>query len=522
MSGFELSKDDEKQIKALGLSKKIVARQLEIFVKGISYIRLDRPATINDGVKSITQGEAIKLVDFYNQTAPGKNIIKFVPASGAASRMFKALISFYNKRTKGSNDLNVSGDNSESEYLLKFFDSIREFAFYEDLKLIMANDGFDLDEFEKNKRFKEITGYILAKNGLNYAFMPKGLIKFHKYSDKSRTAFEEHLVEAVGYVKDIHQKSSLHFTVSIEHKEKFENFFKKVRPEYENALGVKFDVSFSVQKRSTDTMAVDMNNKPFRLDNRAILFRPGGHGALIENLNNLNAEIIFIKNIDNVVHGRFKEEIIYWKRVMGGYLLKLQQEIFSFIKRLTRYPDDEILLQKAFDFAKAQLCISPKDDLKYAPITRRYDFLLNKLDRPVRVCGMVKNLGEPGGGPFWVKNSDNEISLQIVEKVQVNPSSSEQQGIIAASTHFNPVDIVCSVLDYKGKPYDLKRYVDDSAVFVSQKSQNGMSLKALELPGLWNGAMSDWNTVFIELPIITFNPVKTVNDLLRQEHRAAV
>ncbi len=522
MFGFELSKDDKKQIKALGLSEKLLARQLEMFVKGTSYLKLDRPATINDGIKSIRQGEAVKLVDFYNQTAPGKNIIKFIPASGAASRMFKALISFYNKKIKGSTDLNVFGDNSESEDLLKFFDSIREFAFYEELKSIMANDGFDLDEFEKNKRVKEITGYLLTKSGLNYASMPKGLIKFHKYPDKSRTALEEHLVEAVGYVKDMHQKSRLHFTVSFEHKEKFEFFLKKVQPEYEKTLGVKFDVNFSVQKRSTDTIAVDMNNNPFRLDNGTIFFRPGGHGALIENLNNLNAEIIFIKNIDNVVYDRFKEEIFYWKRVMGGCLLKLQQEIFSFIKRLTRYPNDEILLQKAFDFAKAQLCIIPKEDLKFAPINKRYDFILNKLDRPVRVCGMVKNLGEPGGGPFWVENSDNELSLQIVEKVQVNPLNSEQQGIITASTHFNPVDIVCSVLDYKGKSYDLKKFVDNSAIFISQKSQNGMSLKALELPGLWNGAMSDWNTVFIELPIITFSPVKTVNDLLRQEHKAAV
>jgi len=369
---------------------------------------------------------------------------------------------------------------------------------------------------------KAITGYLLVKKGLDYAFMPKGLIKFHKYPDKSRTAFEEHLVEAVGYVKDMHQKSRLHFTVSVEYKEKFKDLFKKVQPEYEKNLGVKFDVNFSVQKRSTDTIAVDMNNNPLRCSNGALFFRPGGHGALIENLNNLDAEIIFINNIDNIVHDSFKEEIFYWKRVMGGCLLKLQQEIFSFIKKLIRDPNDEILLQKAFDFAKTQLCIIPKEDLKFASITKRHNFILNKLDRPLRVCGMVKNLGEPGGGPFWVENKDKELSLQIVEKVQVNPSDSEQQDIITASTHFNPVDIVCSVLDYKGKSYDLKRYVDNSAVFISKKSQNGNSLKALELPGLWNGAMSDWNTVFIELPIVTFNPVKTVNDLLRQGHKAAI
>ncbi|MDY6951644.1 MAG: DUF4301 family protein, partial [Thermodesulfobacteriota bacterium] len=349
--------------------------------------------------------------------------------------------------------------------------------------------------------------------------LPKGLLKFHTYGHEARTAFEEHLVEAIDYAKDDTGLCHLHFTVSREHHKRFQALWETVGPRYAKDLDGRFEADFSLQERSTDTIAVDLENKPFRLPDGSLLFRPAGHGALIENLNRLKGEIVFIKNIDNVVPDRLKGHTAFWKKVLAGCLLELQQRVFSYLKTLTGGPADEGLLDECLAFVEKELSVRPAWNQDKTSPGARQDCLVSMLNRPLRVCGVVRNEGEPGGGPFWVQAKDGSLSLQVAESVEVDPLSEEQQAIQAASTHFNPVDIVCALRDFEGRPYDLKAYVDKEAFFISEKSKDGRDLKALELPGLWNGAMAYWNTVFVEVPVITFNPVKTVNDLLREEHQ---
>jgi len=384
----------------------------------------------------------------------------------------------------------------------------------------MSEDGLDIDTLTDDGHFKEVIEYLLGQKGLGYTQLPKALLVFHRYADGNRTAFEEHLVEAVEYVRDVNGMCRLYFTVSPEHKQAFEDFLRKIVPRYEKHYGIQFSVEFSVQERATDTIAVDLENKPFRLNDGTIFFRPGGHGALIENLSNIDGDIIFIKNIDNVVHDRLKDQTFQWKRALGGCLIQIQQKIFFYLERLTKKPLDEELLDEAIEFAKNDLYIIPSNSEDMTSSKEKQAFLISKLNRPVRVCGMVRNKGEPGGGAFWVKSKDGSLSLQIVESAQIDPESEEQQSVFRSSMYFNPVDIVCGVRDRHGKAYDLRHYVDPEAALISIKSEDGRELKALELPGLWNGAMSDWNTIFIEVPLITFNPVKTINDLLREQHQS--
>ena len=383
----------------------------------------------------------------------------------------------------------------------------------------MAGKGFQIDLFLEEGRFTDIIDSLLSESGLNYASLPKGLLKFHNYEKGSRTSFEEHLVEAALYVANEEKQCRLHFTVSPEHMDKFTSLFEEVRSLYENEKQVTFQVSFSVQKASTDTIAVDLDNKPFRDENGMLLFRPGGHGALIENVNDLKGDIVFIKNIDNVVPDRLKAETILWKKVLGGCLVTLQKQIHEYMERLFLGNADERFMDNIMNFMKEVLSIECPESVLSDTLEEKMKFCVHKLNRPVRICGMVKNVGEPGGGPFWVRDESGAISPQIVESVQINPGSSEQQAILASSTHFNPVDLVCGVRDWQGEPFDLHQFVDEKAIFISQKSKDGKSLQALEHPGLWNGAMARWITLFVEVPIITFNPVKTVNDLLRQEHQ---
>ncbi|MCP4669298.1 MAG: DUF4301 family protein [Deltaproteobacteria bacterium] len=405
------------------------------------------------------------------------------------------------------------------QHLVIFMEGIEQFAFFDDLKSVMAKKGLDTNALLAKGRFNEIIDYLLTEKGLGYAHLPKGLIKFHTYPHSHRTSFEEHLVEAADYVRDENGRCRLHFTVSPEHKERFKALFESVRKGYEEDFGARFRVDFSIQEKSTDRIAVDQENKPFRLDNGALLFRPGGHGALIENLNNIRGDIIYIKNIDNVVPDRLKGQTNLWKKILGGYLIRTQQTVFSYLRALSTDAVPEKMLGQAFDFAENELCIIPAKGLQRASAEEKRDFLIARFNRPVRVCGMVKNEGEPGGGPFWAEAEDGSLSLQIIESAQIDPESKEQQSILRSSTHFNPVDIVCGVRDWQGNPFDLKRFVDRDAVFISKKSKEGRDLKALELPGLWNGAMAFWNTIFVEVPLITFNPVKTINDLLREEHQ---
>ena len=524
MEHFELSDNDKKQVDKLGISEKQVISQIEVLKKGVPYMKLDRPCTVGDGIRSVSKEELKELAKIFHEYGREKKLVKFVPASGAASRMFKTLFNFYNRYPQIQRDsvaLKAQKGDKDNQYLLIFMDDIRKFAFYDDLKSVMSEDGLDTDTLTDDGNFKEVIEYLLGQKGLGYTQLPKALLVFHKYPDGNRTAFEEHLVEAVGYARDINEMSHLHFTVSPEHKQEFEGFLKKIIPHYEEHYGIRFSVGLSVQERATDTIAVDLENKPFRLNDGTILFRPGGHGALIENLRNIDGDIIFIKNIDNVVHDRLKDQTFQWKKALGGYLIQIQQKIFSYLERLAKEPLDEELLDEAIGFAKNDLCIIPSNSEDVISAREKQTFLISKFNRPVRVCGMVRNEGEPGGGAFWVKSKDGSLSLQIVESAQIDPESEEQQSVFRSSMYFNPVDIVCGVRDRHGKAYDLRHYVDPEAALISIKSKDGRELKALELPGLWNGAMSDWNTIFVEVPLITFNPVKTMNDLLREQHQPA-
>jgi len=521
MDQYPFSQEDLRQIKDHGLTVEEVERQIGLFEMPPPYLRLNRPCKAGDGITVIDEKRGQELTEIFEHEAPKRVCLKFVPASGAASRMFKTLLRYLSRREEILREPVASAarrGQKDAAELVTFMDGIRNFAFFNELGSVMKQKGYDVDAFIGKGEFTEIIDFVLTEKGLDYSNLPKGLLKFHYYPGGSRTAFEEHLVEAANYVTDQNGTSSLSFTVSQEHMGKFQDLSEKVKPSYEENYGVVFRDSFSIQKKSTDTLAVDLDNNPFRREDGGLLFRPGGHGALIENVNDLKGDIIFIKNIDNVVPDRLKPETFQWKKTMGGYLIALQKRLFRYMEKLASAPDKKTI-EKAMAFFEEELSQSvPVVFESVSPETKK-DFLMEKLNRPIRVCGMVKNVDEPGGGPFWVKDEAGESSVQIVETAQMDPGSEEQQNIFAASTHFNPVDLVCGLRDWKGRPFDLRKYVDPKAVFISEKSREGRDLKSLEHPGLWNGAMAKWISIFVEVPRITFNPVKTVNDLLRKEHQ---
>ncbi|MFQ5539769.1 MAG: DUF4301 family protein, partial [Candidatus Binatia bacterium] len=444
---------------------------------------------------------------------------KFVPASGAASRMFQALVSLMDRPELTQKSAEAEKVSPEHEALNQFMTGIKKFAFYDDLKSVLRENGLDIASLIVKGQHTKILEYLLTGRGLNYASLPKGLIKFHRYPDRCRTPIEEHLVEAAATIQDKNGFARVHFTVSPSHQEAVEAHVDEVRRCYEKAH-VNYEIKISTQKPSTDTLAVDLENRPFRDRNGKLVFRPAGHGALLENLNDLRGDIVFIKNIDNVVPDRLKEETYIFKEALGGLLVDLQNKMFGYLKDLSTAGVSERTLGEAFEFARFRLSIVLPDGICRGSIEEKAKFLFAKLNRPLRVCGVVRALGEPGGGPFWVGQGDEATSAQIVESSQVDLESAEQRAVWASSTHFNPVDLVCGVRDYLGAPFDLMSFTDPSAGFISIKSMDSRELKALELPGLWNGGMAHWNTVFVEVPDITFNPVKTVFDLLREEHRA--
>jgi hypothetical protein len=508
---------DVHQIEKRGSNVAVTKQQIENFIKGFPYANLQRPAIINDGIKQLTGSEIKETVAYYDDHSGECDIIKFVPASGAASRMFQNLYSFLDNAKSSESIAELMKADKSFNSVCNFITRLKDFAFYDDLKSTLSLNGFELKKVPIQKDSYTIIDYFLNDKGLGYGKLPKGLLKFHSYKDQSRMAFEEHIVEAASYGTTSNHVAAIHFTVSPEHLNRFQVEVKKIQELYEKRFGIVLKITFSLQRSSTDTIAVDMNNNPFR-ENGLLIFRPGGHGALIENLNDLNGDVVFIKNIDNVVPDRLKAPTTQFKKAIGGLLLKLQAETFSYLKELEKEITNERCNQIA-KFAKNELNINIPVGFSVLVSQKKREFLLHYLNRPIRVCGMVKNEGEPGGGPFWVKNSKGEISLQIVESSQVDAKNPEQTEIIKSSTHFNPVDLVCGLEDYKGNPFDLHKYIDPETGFISTKSKDGKSLKAQELPGLWNGAMADWITLFVEVPVVTFNPVKTVNDLLRPQHQ---
>ncbi len=511
--------NDLKQFEILGINLELITAQIDNFIKGFPFINLIKPAILNNGVKLFDKTIISEMEAYFTEASMNREVLKFVPASGAASRMFKTLFTFRDTYTNSEKDYQEYLNDKSFNSIYKFITDIQNFAFYNDLKEMMRKKKLDIDKCIAEKDFATIINNLLDEDGLNYGNLPKGLLKFHKYTDHSRTSVEEHLVEGANYANDANGNVKIHFTISPEHKEKFMEKIEMVKLMYETLFNVKYDISFSIQKPSTDTIAVEMDNSIFREKDGKILFRPGGHGALIENLNDLNGDIVFIKNIDNVVPDELKRITHLYKKVIGGYLISLQEKAFDYLHQLDSDIEDDNLLNEIIEFSKNDLLIAFKEDIYSLSREEKIALLKLKLNRPMRICGMVRNEGEPGGGPFWILNQAGEMSLQIIESSQINTKDEKQNKIFAASTHFNPVDLVCGVRNYKGEQFNLKEYVDASTGFISSKSKDGRTLKAQELPGLWNGAMADWISIFVEVPITTFNPVKTVNDLLRFEHQ---
>lgn len=508
------------QISSKEISIQDIEKQLSYFKKGFPFINLVAPATPENGLHTFSESQISELVSYFEKHYQDYDIVKFVPASGAASRMFKHLFEFKEKFPGAKINLSEIEHDKNLKSAHQFFTNLSSFAFYSDLKSTLNNDGLLIEDLLNSGDYSTILDYLLGEKGLNYADLPKGLLTFHGYENGSRLAVEEHLVESAVYSTDGNKVSQLHLTVSPEHLDKFKKAIADRNDIYEQLFGISIHVTYSQQKASTDIIAVDMANNPFRLDNGKLLFRPGGHGALIENLNDLDTEIVFIKNIDNIVPDNLRDTTYTYKKAIGGLLFQLQEKAFNMLELLDNGNLNDKELAEAKEFAEKDLNIVVPNAYKGYDKMDQIDFLFNKLNRPIRVCGMVKNEGEPGGGPYWVINENDEISLQIVESSQMDMDSSDQEKIVSKATHFNPVDLVCGIRNFKGDKFNLKEYIDVNTGFISQKSQNGKDLKAQELPGLWNGAMADWITIFIETPLITFNPVKTINDLLRPEHQS--
>lgn len=477
----EFSTPDTEQIKSHGLTPEIVAQQLADFVCGFPYANITRPATVGNGIIELSDIDITRYAEKYTAAQATKKIVKFVPASGAATRMFRDLFEFLNTGTM-------------NDVTRRVLDNLDKFAFWDDLRQFLPDTPTDRDKI----------ACMLTNAGLDYGNLPKGLIAFHKYDTYSRTALEEHLVEGAQYAA-ANGTVHIHFTVSPEHLAGFHALLARAVPEYSARYGVKYDITMSNQSTSTDTIAVNPDNTLFRTDDGRLLFRPAGHGALIENLNNIDADIVFIKNIDNVTTDELRGDTIKYKHVLAGLLLSLQARAFEYLNNFVAYDLNEIRT-----FIKNDLCVRTSDD---APA----EMLRQILNRPIRVCGMIKNIGAPGGGPFWVRDEHGTESLQIVESSQIAPDARD---IMNASSHFNPVDLVCGTHDAHGKPFDLTAFVDHKAGFISEKSYGGHALRAMERPGLWNGAMAHWNTVFVAVPASTFTPVKVITDLLSSSHGA--
>lgn len=505
-----LNDTDKTLLKEKGITEEKLLEQLRMLSEGFPYLKIEAPATVGNGITLPTpelEAQCIEIWEKYLHS--GAKILKMTPASGAASRMFKDLFSF----------LNGKHDKPDSDFVKKFFDEIEDFAFYHILNLeAITLYSRSLDTLIKEKRYKDILNILLNSPGLGYGHLPKALLQFHRVPGCSRTPLEEHIAEGAQYALGKDGQVNLHFTVSEEHLPLVEAKIEEVKAFMEHQYGIKLNISLSLQKPSTDTVAATKNGEAYREDGK-LFFRPGGHGALIENLNDLDADVIFIKNIDNVVPDDLRDSTIKYKKVIGGVLVGAKMKADRYCKMLKAGLPSEEEREEMLTFLRKVLCITHDDADRMSP-QEEADYIFSKLNRPMRVCGMVKNEGEPGGGPFLCYNPDGTVSPQILESSQIDPKDKKCVKMMKDSTHFNPVDLVVAIKDFEGKKFNLPDYVDPATGFISEKSREGVEIKALELPGLWNGAMSDWNTIFIEVPAETFNPVKTVNDLLRPAHQA--
>lgn len=514
-----ITAEDRQELQQRGIPLTEIDRQLQLFANPPRPIHLDRPCTLQDGIVALDDAERSRCLEAWQQAQGAGRFLKFVPASGAASRMFQALLSIAAESPAPSfaelQERATQQDNAARD-TVEFFEKLPQFAFYDALLAGLQAAGKDIQD--PKQHIAAILEFVLTPAGLDYANQPKGLLAFHQEEDGARTPVAEHLTEAALYASG-ETACRVHFTVSPQHQAGFEALLARVCEPIEAQFGVSFDISFSTQKPSTDLLAVDLENKPFRKQSGALLFRPGGHGALIENLGDLQGDIVFIKNIDNVTTQERNEATVVWKKLLAGYLVRIQQKMFHCLEQLQSPQVTATHVEDAMRLVREELSLPLPDTLAAAGREALRLHLVKLLDRPLRVCGMVRNTGEPGGGPFWIRDISGMGSRQIVERAQTDLQSTEQQAIFEQGTHFNPVDLVCSVRDCRGQQFDLSQFIDDNAVFLSKKSSEGRDLLALERPGLWNGAMAGWVTLFVEVPLDTFNPVKTVLDLLRPAHQ---
>lgn len=508
---MELQPIDIETLKTKGISEEKLREELQQLHDGFPYLEVIAPATAGNGIMVTNESQRLHYIDLWNAfLAEGGNVVKMVPASGAASRMFKNLFAF------------ADGDSMtpDTDFIHQFCDSIRKFPFYKELDETchrLYSEG--IEQLFASERHRDVVSALIRPEGMNYGQLPKALLAFHATPEGYHVALEEHLAEGAQYASGPDKKASVHFTVSPDHRQLMLDKIERSLPVMKEKYGVDFDVTLSEQKPSTDTVAANLDGSPFRVDGE-LFFRPGGHGALIENLNDLEADVVFLKNIDNVVPDSRRQTTIEYKKVLGGILVSVHERIMQYMEELTAGLPSREELNEMLDYLRNVLSVTGDhadslEDLELA------DYLYCKFNRPLRVCGMVRNEGEPGGGPFLVRDAhDGMIAPQILESTQINPEDPKAMEMMKHSTHFNPVDLAVCLISPEGGRFDLRDYVDKSTGFISSKSVKGVEIKALELPGLWNGAMSDWNTIFVEVPAETFNPVKTVNDLLRPAHQS--
>ncbi|MEZ4797183.1 MAG: DUF4301 family protein [Flavobacteriaceae bacterium] len=515
---MNFTEKDIKQLSKKGLTLEQVQTQVSLFKAGLPFVNLKDAATIGSGILQLTTSEKEEYIKFFQDKRNDISIIKFVPASGAATRMFKFLFQFLAEYNPEKESINAYINKNRVKDLSVFLIGLEKLPFFEQVIHKVHENISNFNNLKYDIQRLEFIKTMLDETQLNFAFYPKGLLPFHRYKNNVSTAFEEHLFEAAIYASS-GNVANIHFTISEKHKHRFDEEFKYIEEDVEERTNTKFNITFSYQKESTDTIAVNHFNEPFRDENNQLVFRPSGHGALIENLNELNADIIFIKNIDNVVVKKYKNEVADYKMMLAGILLEVQDKAFYYLKKLDKNQLSESELIEIANFVSNKLNVSISNEFEKYSLKYQIKYLKDKLNRPIRVCGMVKNEGEPGGGPFWVKDESGNISLQIVESAQVDKDNRLQKEIMKNATHFNPVDLVCGTKNFLGESFDLTKFVDHKTAFISEKTKSGKHLKALELPGLWNGAMANWNTIFVEVPLLTFNPVKTVNDLLKPAHQ---
>ena len=503
-----LSAADRRQIQRHGLELDEVERQLGLFADPPLPTELDRPCITGDGIRRLEESEEESLLARSAEAIAAGRVSKFVPASGAASRMFRQLTQLH----RGEAD---SAARAAGHHLLEDYDL---FPFATELDETVRAAGGDPEAARQGNDLGPLLDALLTEEGLGYAKKPKALILFHRYGDTARTAAEEQLRETAEMAEDTDGLCRIHFTVPAVRRGETEAVLNETAQRLENELSVRFELTTSIQSPATDTLAADLRGQPFRDSDGRLVFRPGGHGALLTNLGGCGGDLVVIKNIDNILPEEGRRLVVRSKHLLLGHLLEIEEILHGILRDCDERPNGpwlEEALHRTAEILERPDALEPLD----AEPAEQRRYLVDRLNRPLRLCGMVPASGETGGGPFWIREDDGSCSPQIVETSQIDLEDPDQKRIVKGATHFNPVDLVVSLRSYQGTPFDLDRFVDPRTVFIARKSHGGRPLLGLERPGLWNGAMARWNTLFVEVPAATFAPVKTVFDLLRPEHQ---